>query len=66
MRWATEESYFDSRQGQRSFFYHGVQTCSEVHPAFYPVATDGSFSSGKAIVCGADLSSPCSVEIKDA
>jgi hypothetical protein len=43
---------------------HVVQTCSEAHPASYPMGTGGFFLGGKAAGREADHSPPTNAEVK--
>jgi hypothetical protein len=46
--WTTEESEFESRQGQEFSFLYVIQTGSGAYPASYPMENGGSFPGSKA------------------
>jgi hypothetical protein len=50
MGWTTEESEFETRQGQKFSLLRVIQTGSEAHPASYPMDTGDSFLGDKAAV----------------
>jgi hypothetical protein len=46
--WTSEESEFESRLGQELSLLDVAQTGSGVHPASYPMGTEGSLTGSKA------------------
>jgi hypothetical protein len=53
------------RVRERNFFLHRVQTCSETHPASYPMGTGRSYPWIKRLDHEADRSLPPSAEDKN-